>query len=598
MNDNDKIQKKSSALGNILNLLPFFRPYKQEVFWVMVALLVTAVMVLFFGRVIKYLIDLGFASKNNYLLDATLLSFVCGVLAMAVAGYYRSSLINSIAEKVVADLKKKIYNHIVQISSEFFEVTKAGDLISRLTTDTIPIYNLISESISFSLRNILLFVGGITLLFLTSFKLTLISLGLIPIAIAPIFIIGRKIKIFSKESEYASSSVTAHIEETISGIKTIQSYLCEAKEMRNFDTYINQSLLVTLKKTKIRSLLIALVIALAFGAIAVVLLIGGHDVLKGKMTSGDLSSFIFYSVITATSLVSISQITGQLQTASSACGRIFEFLTIKSPVEEVQNPIKLENNSAIKIVFDKVDFAYPSRKDRLILRDFNLEIYQGQKVAIIGSSGCGKSTILQLLMRFYDVSLGAIKINDINIKDLSLGDLRKNFAYISQDCFIFSGTIFENIAYVNKDITKKEVEEIIAKNEALQFINRLPEKLDSTVGQKGIKLSGGERQRIAIARAIIKNSPILLLDEATSALDNQNEQAIVKTITEISKDKTVITIAHKLSSIAYSNKIVFIKDGQIVEAGTQKELLESGGFYKKMYEAEIIGVYNVTPVES
>ncbi len=590
MNDNNKDQGQSSNLSNILKLLPFFRPYKQEIFWVAVALLVTAITVLFFGKIIKYLIDLGFASKNNYLLDATLIIFVSGVITMAVAGYYRSSLINSIAEKVVADLKKKVYNHIVQISLEFFEITKSGDVISRLTADTIPIYNLISDSISFFLRNILLFVGGITLLVLTSFKLTLISLGLIPLAIAPIFIIGKKIKNFSKQSQQAGGSVGAHIEETISGIKTIQSYLCEEKEMRNFDNYINQALTIALKKTKIRSLLIALVIALAFGAISVVLLVGGHDVLRGKMTSGDLSSFIFYSVITATSLVSISQIAGQLQTASSACARIFELLTIKSPVAEIANPTKLPDNSSLKIIFNQVDFFYPSRKDRLILRNFNLAIDQGQKVAIIGPSGCGKSTILQLLMRFYDVSSGSIKINDIDIRNLSFDDLRKNFSYISQDCFIFSGTIFENIAYVDKNITKKEVEEIIAKNEALEFINRLPEKLDSAVGQKGIKLSGGERQRIAIARAIIKNSPILLLDEATSALDNQNEQSIVKTITKISQNKTVITIAHKLSSISYSDKIVFIKDGQIVEEGGHKALLALGGFYNKMYEAEIVGV--------
>jgi ATP-binding cassette subfamily B protein len=590
MSDNKEIQSKSPELSNILKLLPFFRPYKKEVSWVLIALLVTAVMVLFFGKVIKYLIDLGFASKNSYLLDATLMIFVSGVVAMATAGYYRSSLINSIAEKVVADLKKQVYNHIIKISSEFFEITKSGDVISRLTADTIPIYNLISDSVSFFLRNFLLFVGGITLLFFTSFKLTLISLGLIPLSIAPIFIIGKRIKDFSKQSKEATGSVGAHIEETISGIKTIQSYLCEEKEVRNFTSYIDQASAIALRKTKVKSLLIALVITLAFGAIAVVLFIGGHDVLKGKMSSGDLSSFIFYSVVTATSLVSISQIAGQFQSVSSACGRIFELLSIKSPVEEDPNPVKLKNNSQIKINFHKVDFAYPSRKDRLILRDFNLEIDQGQKVAIIGPSGCGKSTILQLLMRFYDVSLGEIKINDIDIRNLSLADLRKSFSYISQDCFIFSGTIFENIAYVNQDITKKEVEEIIAKNEALQFINRLPEKLDSAVGQKGIKLSGGERQRIAIARAIIKNSPILLLDEATSALDNQNEQSIVKTINEISKNKTVITIAHKLSSISYSNKIVFIKDGQIVEQGTHKELLALNGFYKKMYEAEIVGL--------
>lgn len=582
--------KKSSDLSEILKLLPFFRPYKNEIIWVMIALLITAIMVLFFGKIIKYMIDLGFASRSTRLLDVTLMIFISGVLAMAVSGYYRSSLINSIAEKVVADLKKKAYSHIVKISSEFFEFTGPGDIITRLTSDTIPIYNLISDSISFFLRNSLLFIGGIVFLFMTSVKLTIISLALIPLAISPIFVIGKKIKDLSRQSGQAGSSVGIHIEETINGIKTIQSYLCEEKEIQNFDNYVTQSSSITLKKIRIRSLLIALVITISFGAIAVVLLIGGHDVLRGKMTSGDLSSFIFYSVVTATSLVSISQIVGQIQTASSACAKIFELLTIKSPVEEIANPDTLKNTNQIKITFNQVNFAYPSRKDRLILKDFNLAINQGQKIAIIGSSGSGKSTILQILMRFYDVTSGSIKINDIDIKNLSLSDLRKNFSYISQDCFIFSGTIFENIAYVNQNITKEEVEKIIAKNEALDFINKLPDKLDSTVGQKGIKLSGGEKQRIAIARAIIKNSPILLLDEATSALDNKNEKAIVKAIADISENKTVITITHRLSSIHHSNKIVLIKDSQVIEEGSHQELLSMDGLYKKMYEAEIFGV--------
>jgi ATP-binding cassette subfamily B protein len=580
-----KHNKKSSNYKNLLKLLPFFQPYLKEVFWVGVSLLVTAIMILFFGRTIKYLIDLGFVSRNNHELNLTLLIFISGVLTMAVAGYYRSSLINSIAEKIVADLRKKVYNHIIKISAEFFEITKAGDVISRLTTNTTPIYNLISDSISFFLRNSLLFIGGIIALFLTSAKLTIISLALIPLAISPIIIMGKLIKRLSSKTQESAGNVAAHIEETISGIKTIQSYLCEDKEISNFNKVVNQSLKASLQKIKLRSLLVALVITLAFGSIAVILAVGGHQVINKQLTSGDLSSFIFYSVITATSLVSISQIANQLQSTASACDKIFELLTISSPVEEPLNPKEFVATPAIKISFKKVTFSYPSRKENMVLKNFDLEIAPKEKIVILGSSGSGKSTILQLLMRFYDVNSGAIKLNDLDIRELSLANLRNNFSYISQDCFIFSGTIFENIAYVNKDITKEKIEEIIANNPSLDFINKLPQGLDSTVGQKGIKLSGGERQRIAIARAIIKDSPILLLDEATSALDNQNEQSVIKAIAAIAQNKTVITIAHKLISNILANKIIFIKDGHIIEQGSHQELLDLNGFYKKMYEA-------------
>jgi len=399
---------------------------------------------------------------------------------------------------------------------------------------------------------------------------------------------AKVIKNLSNKSQEALSLVGSHIEESISGVKTIQSYLCEEKEVRNFSALVDLSLKSSLEKIRIKSLMIAGVIAFAFGAIALVLWVGGHDVLNQKITSGDLSSFIFYSVITATSLVSLSQIAGQLQTASSAAGRIFELLEIESPVKESKVLQKFSDKKNVSIKFRDVNFSYPSRKDFAILKDFNLEIKPGERLAIVGSSGSGKSTILQLLLRFYDVDSGKIFLDEINIKDLSFFDLRKNFSYISQDSFIFSGTIFENIAYVDKSVTQEQVEKIIAQNPALNFINNLPQKLQSFVGEKGIKLSGGERQRIAFARAIIKDSPILLLDEATSALDNQNEQSINRVIADFSENKTVITVAHKLSSVIGSNRIIFLKDGKIVESGSHQELMAMNGFYKKMYEIEIL----------
>ncbi|MBU6140593.1 MAG: ATP-binding cassette domain-containing protein [Proteobacteria bacterium] len=571
---------------NILSLLPLFKPYRREVFFAFLALIITTLMVLFFGKALKYLIDLGFAEKNHLSLNIVLLIFSGAVLVMAIAGFYRSSLINSAAEKAISDLRKKVYDHIIRVSAEFFEINKTGEVISRLTVDTVLLYTILSSTISFLLRNALLFLGGICFLFLTSFKLSVISLLLILVAISPIILMGRRVKNLSKESQSALGAVGAHVEESINGVKTIQSYLCEEKEARNFFGFVDEALKVSLKRIRIKSLMIAYVITLAFGAIAVILWVGGHDVLLGKITSGDLSSFIFYSIISATSLVSLSQIAGQLQSASSAAERIFELLQIESPVKEIENPQPFLGSEKVTLKFNSVNFSYPSRKDFLVLKNFNLEIKPGQKIAIVGLSGSGKSTLLQLLLRFYDVDSGAITANDRDIKSLSFKDLRQNFSYISQDCFIFSGTIFENIAYVDNSTLEAEVEKMISQNPALEFINKLPKKLHTSVGEKGIKLSGGERQRIAFARALIKNSPILLLDEATSALDNQNEQSINRSILELARDKTVITVAHRLSSIVNSEKIIFLEGGEIVESGTHQELMEMGGSYRKMYEME------------
>lgn len=583
-----KDKKRSLNLKNLFALAPFFKPYRHQVFQAFLALLITALMVLFFGKAIKYLIDFGFAKHDQHLLNLSLITFLLAVLIMAVAGYYRSSLINSVAEKVISDLRKKVYNHIIRVSTEFFEITKTGDVVSRLTVDTTLLYETISSTSSFLLRNSLFFIGGIISLFFISIKLSLLTIMLIPIAIAPVIIIGKSVKNLSKQTQGALAEVGSHIEESINGIKTIQSYLCEEKEVRNFSGLIDSALKISLEKIRIRSLMVALVIACAFGGIALVLWFGGHNVLNGKLSAGDLSSFIFYSIITATSLVSLSQIAGQLQSASAASARIFELLQIESPVREISNPQPFSASREIVIRFEDVNFSYPSRPDFLVLKNFNLEIKSGEKIAIVGSSGSGKSTILQLLLRFYDVASGNISLNNFNINSLSLADLRHNFSYISQDCFIFSGTVFENIAYADKSTTRAQVEKIIAENQALDFINNLPQKIDNFVGEKGVKLSGGERQRIAVARAIIKDSPILLLDEATSALDNQNEKIIASAISDLAKNKTTITIAHRLSSIINADRIIFVKDGNIAEIGSHQELMAQNGLYRKMYDAEIL----------
>ncbi len=563
----DKIMKKDSK-NSLFLLIPYLKDYKIKIFFVIIALLTTSIMVLFMGKIIKYLIDFGFSANNLQYLNFILLAFAVIVIILAVAGYFRSSLINEVGERVVAKLRQRVYSHIILSSNDFFEQTKIGDIISRLTIDTTLLYNIISNSISFLLRNILLFVGGLVFLFLSSVKLSLVSLILLPIAVIPIIFLGKKVKKLSLKTQEMVSLLTCHIEESINGIRTIKAYQNEEKNSIDFNNLSINALNSAIRKIQVRSLLISIVIAIAFGFVGVVIWFGSLEVIKGNMSAGSLSSFIFYAIITATSLVSISQVMGQLQTAAGAATRIFDLLKRKNNVIQAKNTIKITDSikNKIEIEFKNVDFSYNSQKNIAALKNFNLKINQNDKIALIGPSGSGKSTVFQILLRFFDVNDGQILINNkINIKDLAIKDLRSLFSYISQDCFIFSGTIFENISYGNKNIDKNKVQKLIDDNLAFNFINKLPDKLDSFVGQKGIKLSGGERQRIAILRAMANDAAILLLDEATSALDNKNEQLIIDLINNISKDKIVIFIAHRLSTIKAMDRVVFIKDGEVIK---------------------------------
>lgn len=589
---NSPKSKKKTPINSLFSLIPYLKDYKLKIFFVIIALIVTSLSVLFLGKMLKYLIDFGFVAKNTQNLNLTLIWFGVFVVILAVAGYFRSSLINEVGEKIIANLRQKIYRHIIFASNEFFEITKVGDVISRLTTDTTLLYNIISNTISFFLRNIILFFGGLIFLFLSSAKLTLISLILLPLSVVPILFLGKKVKKLSVNSQEKVADLGSHIEESVNGIKTIQAYQNETLESANFNDLSQDALNVSVKKIKVRSLLSAAVILIAFGFVGTVLWLGSIEVIEGKMSAGDLSSFIFYAVITATALVSISHVMGQLQTAAGAAQRLFELLKIKSTIKETKNPAKLDEEiflgKNLTLEFKNVNFAYPSRKTTLILNDFSLKIKNKEKIALVGPSGAGKSTILELLIRFFDIDKGQISINHkkkaVNIKDLSLKDLRSLFSYISQDCFIFSGTIFDNITYSTKNIRKEQVENLIKKSAAFDFINKFPEGLNSFVGQKGIKLSGGERQRIAILRAIINDAPILLLDEATSSLDNKNEKLVTDLINDLMQDKIVICVAHRLSTIKNSNHIVFMQNGKIIEEGNHDQLIKSNGTYKEMIE--------------
>ena len=540
---------------NLLSLLPYLKDYKGSIFIVFVTLIITSNAVLILGKMIKYFVDLGFTAQNfDNLTKLSIISLLI-IVSLAIAGYFRSFLINSVAQKIVFKIRKQIYSHIINISPEFFEDNKIGDIISRMTNDINLLYNIISNVISFFIRNLIIFIGGLIFLFAINYELTLVIFAVIILAIFPILFLAKKIKFFADIEAKDLSICTSHIEETTNFIKVIQAFLGQKKEIDDFDQKITKTLDASIAKIKIRSLLISLIIISAFSTVILILWLGSNKVISGQMTSGDLSSFIFYALIVATSATGISRILGQLNIASVACNRLFEILDLKSKIIDPKNPKKLKNPKKINIKFDNVSFSYPKNPDKLILKNFNLEINHGQKIVIIGKSGIGKSSIFEILLRFYNILEGKVIINEQNIAEISLSDLRSLFSYISQDAIIFSGTIWDNISYGNDNITKKDVKKFL-KNELFNFIDKLPEDLDYFVGEKGVMLSGGERQRIAILRALLKKSPILLIDEFTSALDKKNDRLTHNLLKEIAKYKIIINITHKKINEEEYDKII------------------------------------------
>jgi len=540
---------------NLLSLLPYLKDYKGSIFIVFITLIITSNAVLILGKMIKYFVDLGFTAQNfDNLTKLSIISLLI-IVSLAIAGYFRSFLINSVAQKIVFKIRKQIYSHIINISPEFFEDNKIGDIISRMTNDINLLYNIISNVISFFIRNLIIFIGGLIFLFAINYELTLVIFAVIILAIFPILFLAKKIKFFADIEAKDLSICTSHIEETTNFIKVIQAFLGQKKEIDDFDQKITKTLDASIAKIKIRSLLISLIIISAFSTVILILWLGSNKVISGQMTSGDLSSFIFYALIVATSATGISRILGQLNIASVACNRLFEILDLKSKIIDPKNPKKLKNPKKINIKFDNVSFSYPKNPDKLILKNFNLEINHGQKIVIIGKSGICKSSIFEILLRFYNILEGKVIINEQNIAEISLSDLRSLFSYISQDAIIFSGTIWDNISYGNDNITKKDVKKFL-KNELFNFIDKLPEDLDYFVGEKGVMLSGGERQRIAILRALLKKSPILLIDEFTSALDKKNDRLTHNLLKEIAKDKIIINITHKKINEEEYDKII------------------------------------------
>lgn len=560
----------------------YLAPYKLYILGAFFALLITSSSVLGLGKGLGYLIDNGLGAKNPHILNIALIAMMVITALLAVGTYARFFLITYTGEKVISDVRRDIYNHLLKLSPEFFEKNKSGDLISIINSDCSLIQSVVGSSLSVALRNSLMLIGGAGLLIQTSPKLAGIVAIVIPLVVLPIILLGKKLRKLSKEYQDQVGEISSQSEETIMGIKTIQAFTTEERETELFDKTLQTTLKSAAARIGLRSLLTAIVILFVFGAVGVVLWIGGHDVLSGKITAGSLSSFIFYSVLVASSTAALSEVVTELQRAAGAADRIYNFLETQPQIKNSTNPITLPPQIKGSISFKNVTFTYPSKPYIATLNNLSLNINEGETVAVVGHSGAGKSTIFQLLLRFYDTQSGTILIDGFDIKNLELKKLRSFFGIVPQDTVIFSASAYDNILFGTPNSSEKEVIQAAKNASALEFIEALPNGFNSHLGEKGVRLSGGEKQRIAIARMLLKNPKILLLDEATSALDTENEQSVQKALDKLMQGRTTIIIAHRLSTVKKADKILVLDKGEIVEAGNHKELLDKNGTYAKL----------------
>ena len=568
---------------------PFVRPYWRRVVWAMLGLAVAAGAVLAIGEGLKRVIDQGFAAGSTGELDNILMIMVGLALAQGIGVYVRYSNIAWVNNRVVNDIRQKIYAHLLTLSPAFFEQQRVGDVLSRLSNDTQVLEGVVTSAFSFALRNAVLLLGGLVMLAITSPKLLVYVLIGIPVVIVPVILLGRKVRKLAKQSQDRLADAMARGDETIHAVRTVQAYAREDFEQERFSDRINELFANAAERERTSATLAAVVIVLAFMAVSIILWIGGHEVLAGRMTAGQLSAFVFYAVMVATAVGAISEVFGQLKRASGASERIRELLSTPTEIAAPAHPAALPtgNDAQGDIVFDRVTFSYPTRPQSKALTDFSLAVKPGEVVALVGPSGAGKSTVFQLLLRFYDPKAGTISIDGVDVKSADLNALRERFALVSQDPVIFSGSIAENVRYGDLKASDADVRAACAAAHVTEFASALPNGLGTELGERGVRLSGGQRQRVAIARAILADRPVLLLDEATSALDAESEVLVTDAIERLARKHTTLIIAHRLSTVQSADRIVVIDEGRVIAQGTHGELMVSSPLYSRLASLQL-----------
>ncbi len=556
------------------------RPYRRRAWLALLALTVAAAATLVLPMAFRALIDQGFSSSNAGHINRYFLMLfgVAVVLALATAG--RFYLVSWLGERVTADVRSAVYRHVISMSPQYFETTQTGEVLSRLTTDTTLVQTVIGTSLSMGLRNVLLMLGGLVMLAMTSPSLAGYILVTLLLVVLPIVLFGRRVRALSKSSQDRIADSSAMAGEVLNAIPTVQAFNQQAQEASRFVDSVELSFATALARIRARSLLTVAVIMLIFGAIVFVLWLGAQQVLAGQMSGGLLAQFILYAVVTAGAIGAVAEVWGDVQRAAGATERLMELLALSSPVIEPSEPHGLPKAGRLRL--QQVSFAYPSRAEQPSLSHIDLELAPGEHVALVGPSGAGKSTLFQLLLRFYDPQQGQITLGGIDIRQLALADLRQHIGVVLQDSVIFGSSALENIRYGRPDATDEEVYAAARAAAADDFILALPQGYATYLGERGVRLSGGQRQRIAIARAILKNPPILLLDEATSALDAESEQLVQQALERAAHNRTTLVIAHRLATVKEADRIVVLEGGRIVAQGRHEQLLHDSPLYARL----------------
>ncbi|MEO7493701.1 MAG: ABC transporter transmembrane domain-containing protein [Massilia sp.] len=587
-NSTSSEQNRKGSLAAFKGLFPFLRPYRRQFILAGIALVVAAGATLAIPAAFKQMIDLGFGAsagaRSITHVDATFLALfgVATVLALATAARFYT--VSWLGERVTADIRSAVYHHVVQQSPEFFETTRTGEVLSRITTDTTLIQAVVGTSISMALRNVLLFLGGLVMLFVTSAKLSAIILGLLVLVVVPIVLFGRRVRRLSRDSQDRIADASALAGEILNAMPTVQAFTHEKIESTRFGSAVEGAFGTAMRRIRARALLTMVAIVLVFGTIVFVLWLGAHAVLEGTMTGGDLGQFILYASIVAGSIGALSEVMGEAQRAAGATERLLELLAVRSNIQNPARPVPLPARTAsgAALALTDLGFSYPSRPDTAALSHLSLAIQPGETVAVVGPSGAGKTTLFQLFLRFYDPQSGTITLDGVDIRQLDLHTLRDAIGIVPQDTVIFSADAMENIRYGRAGATDEEVIAAAKQAAAHEFIERLPQGYKSFLGERGVRLSGGQRQRIAIARALLKNPPLLLLDEATSALDAESERLVQSALEAAMVGRTTIIIAHRLATVQRADRIIVMEDGRIVEAGTHASLVALGGIYANL----------------